>query len=197
MPKEYSAIIADPPWQYDGDGPIDDKKRYKHPLDSKVLTVSANQHYRTTSLEDLKKLRIPAAKNCIMFMWVTNPFLCDGSGPELMRAWGFQPKSVITWGKVQKNGEPSRKVGHWFRSATEHVIFGIRGSPRRPENFPALPTWFAAPRLAHSVKPTIIHQWAQICAPQGPWLEMFARRAHPGWDLMGDQAPVGRRIELL
>ena len=124
-------------------------------------------------------------------MWVTNPFLCDGSGPEVVKAWGFEPKTVLTWAKVQADGKtPSMKTGHWFRSASEHVIVGVRGDVRRPDAFPALPTWFPSGRMPHSVKPDTIHEWAEKAVPQGPWLEMFARRSRPGWSLWGNQAPT-------
>lgn len=142
-------------------------------------------------LREIKALDVPALKDCLLFMWVTNPFLADGSGPDVVRAWGFEPKSLITWAKVHGSDgvTPSMKTGHWFRSASEHVILGVRGSPRRPEGYPALPTWFANTRLPHSVKPDQIHQYAEAAMPGGPYLEMFARRERPGWDLWGNQAP--------
>jgi N6-adenosine-specific RNA methylase IME4 len=39
------------------------------------------------------------------------------------------------------------------------------------------------------VKPNIIHEYAEMIFPEGPWLELFARRARDGWDVWGSQAP--------
>lgn len=191
----YSAIIADPPWQYASPRALVGNGGRGNIGANKIIQADVNQHYKTMSLDEIKNISIPSNKNCLLFMWVTNPFLCDGSGTDVVKAWGFEPKSIITWVKIHATSEirPSMKTGHWFRSASEHVIFATKGIPKRPENYPALPTWFAHPRLPHSVKPDIIHQYAETMMPHGPWLEMFARRERYGWDLWGDQAPFFHR----
>ena len=185
---KYAAIIVDPPWRYGSPKAlVGCIKKDGTPS----IQVDVESQYPTMPLDEIKALDIPAASDAILFMWVTNPFLCDGSGAEVVKAWGFEPNTVITWAKVQADGKtPSMKTGHWFRSASEHVIVGVRGDLRRPEGFPALPTWFAHGRLPHSVKPDTIHRIAEQAAPGGPYLEMFARRAQPGWTLWGNQAPV-------
>ena len=184
---KYSAIIIDPPWQYDSPAAlVGCIKKDGTPS----IQVNVDAQYPTMSTGELRNLSIPAADDCILFMWVTNPFLCDGTGGILVKHWGFTPKTVITWAKVQADKiTPSMKTGHWFRSASEHVIVGVKGKVTRPENYPALPTWFASTRLAHSVKPDRIHEYAELARPDGPWLEMFARRSRPGWDIWGNQAP--------
>jgi N6-adenosine-specific RNA methylase IME4 len=190
---KYAAIIADPPWRYDSPSAIVGTiKKNGEPS----IQVNVEKQYATMSLAEIKALNVPSADDSILFMWVTNPFLCDGSGAEVVRSWGFTPKTVITWAKVKHDSEdtPSMRVGHWFRSASEHVIVGTRGKIRRPDNFPALPTWFTHTRLPHSVKPDVIHQWAEIAAPCGPYLEMFARRSRPGWDLWGNQVPASSSV---
>ena len=185
---EYSAIISDPPWRYGSPRAlVGNGGRGSHGA-SKIIQADVNQHYPTMTLDELKSLCIPASKNAILFMWVTNPFLCDGSGADVVKAWGFTPKTVLTWVKRKKDGSPSMKTGHWFRSASEHLIFAVRGSIHRPQEYPALPTWFGTERMAHSVKPDRVHEIAEMITP-GPYLEMFARRARRGWDLWGNQAP--------
>lgn len=188
---KFAVIIADPPWEYDspralvGNGGRGDFRI------SEMTQVDVSAHYKTMSLEEICSLQLPAADNSFLFMWITNPFLCDGSGVKVVKAWGFVPKTIITWAKIKADAfVPSMKTGHWFRSASEHVIFAVRGACRRPIDYPALPTWFAAPRGAHSVKPDRIHEYAELIAPQGPWLEMFARRSRPGWYLWGNEVPV-------
>jgi N6-adenosine-specific RNA methylase IME4 len=187
----YSAIIADPPWQYGSPRAIVGNGGRGAVGAAERVQVDVEQHYRTLSLPEIKALPIQAADDAVLFMWVTNPFLCDGSGPEVVRAWGFTPKTVLTWAKVQDDGRtPSMKTGHWFRSASEHVIFGVRGRVSRPDGFPAIPTWFPHKRLPHSVKPDAVHELAELARPNGPWLEMFARRQRRGWDVWGDQVPT-------
>ena len=58
----YSVIYADPPWRY---------KVYS----KKGLAGSAESHYPTMCLEDIKALPIGelAAKDCALFMWITFP----------------------------------------------------------------------------------------------------------------------------
>lgn len=189
--KDYRAIIADPAWEYGSPRALVGNGGRGAEGAAAIVQADVSVHYPTMSLDAIKALHIPAASDCLLFMWVTNPFLCDGSGPDVVKAWGFTPKSVITWSKVQADGvSPSMKTGHWFRSASEHVIFAVKGSVKRPVGYPAFPTWFPAPRAPHSVKPDRIHEYAEACCPEGPWLEMFARRARPKWDLWGNQAPI-------
>ena len=184
----YRGIIADPPWKYDGQlvgnggrGSVGAEK---------IKQVGTDNHYPTMTLAEIKALDVPADRDAMLFMWTTNPFLADGSAVEVVRAWGFEPITVLTWAKVQADGvTPSRKNGYWFRSASEHAIVGKRGKIKRPVGFPALATWFPQGRLPHSVKPTILHDWMEQAVPDGPWLEMFARRRHPGWSLWGNEAP--------
>lgn len=63
------------------------------------------------------------------------------------------------------------------------------GKVRRPEKWPALPTWQPAPRLPHSVKPSVFHSWLEQACPEGPWLELFARRTRLGWSSWGNEVP--------
>ena len=190
--KTFSGILADPPWPYDspralvgngGRGSDDGKAAL-------IIQADVEQHYPTMTLDQIKSLPVPTRENCLLFMWTTNPFLADGSAADVVRAWGFIPKTVLTWAKVKADGKtPSMKTGHWFRSASEHVIFAVRGKVRRPENWPAFPTWKPAPRLPHSVKPSVFHSWLEQACPEGPWLELFARRARPGWSSWGNEIP--------
>lgn len=186
---KYKGIIADPPWLYDSKTALvgNGGRGFGG---GEVRQVNTDNHYPTMTLEAIKNLDVPAADSAMLFMWTTNPFLASGEAASVVRAWGFEPVTVLTWAKVQADGmTPSRKNGWWFRSASEHVIVGKRGKIARPPGYPALPTWFPHGRLAHSVKPTILHDWMQEAVPEGPWLEMFARRRHPGWDLWGNEAP--------
>lgn len=44
------------------------------------------------------------------------------------------------------------------------------------------------PRGEHSRKPDVFHDIIEKVSP-GPYVELFARRARPGWAVWGNQAP--------
>jgi len=50
------------------------------------------------------------------------------------------------------------------------------------------PTLVLAPRGEHSRKPDVFHEVIEKVSP-GPYVELFARRARPGWAVWGNQAP--------
>ncbi len=140
------------------------------------------------SLQELCSLSPPADDDAHLYLWTTNAFMCEAH--DVARAWGFAPKTILTWVKMQPNGEPSRKSGYYFRGATEHIVFAVRGSlPLQTAE--ALPTAFLWPRLPHSVKPDAFYDLVEQASP-GPYAELFARRARFGWDYpIGDQALGG------
>jgi N6-adenosine-specific RNA methylase IME4 len=56
-----------------------------------------------------------------------------------------------------------------------------------------VPNVIFAPRTRHSAKPDELLEIAERLSP-GPRLEMFARRARPGWVAWGNQAPTGDEL---
>lgn len=191
----YRVIMADPPWRYskpralvgNGGRGADEGRA------AQITQADVNAHYDTLSVEQISSMRVSSLtdpRGCVLFLWVTNPFLADGSGPAVLKAWGFKPVTVLTWGKTQSDDKtPSMKTGHWFRSASEHCLVGIRGTVKRPPDFPALPTWQPCRRIGrHSTKPHVFHEYAEKVVPEGPWLEIFARDQRKGWDVWGNQA---------
>lgn len=193
----FRAIVADPPWAYDSPRALVGNGGRGGAGASRIVQADVEQHYETMSADDIAALPVASAcaKDAVLFLWTTNPFLADGTASRVVTSWGFTPKTVITWAKVQSTGfAPSMKTGHWFRSASEHVVFGVRGSPRRPAAFRAMATWFPERRLPHSVKPDLIYDIAETVCPEGPYLEMFARRLRLGWVSHGNEVP--RSFEL-
>ena len=138
------------------------------------------------TMTDLKALPVSAVTEspAHLYLWTTNAFLCEAH--ELAKAWGFRPNTVLTWGKVRDTGEPSMRMGYYFRGATEHCLFAVRGSLRLLTK-KAKPTLYLSRRLPHSVKPDWIYELCEECSP-GPRLELFARRARPGWVTLGNEA---------
>ena len=196
----FDVIMADPPWPYDSPRALvgNGGRGSDGGKAAAIIQADVGQHYDTMTVEQIKALPVAklAARNSLLFMWVTNPFLADGTGPDVVRAWGFKPVTVVTWAKIKKGVpciEPSMKTGHWFRSASEHIIVARRGAPPRPEDWPASPTWLpegeveGAPRAPHSVKPDVFYERAASAVPGGSYLELFARRTRPGWAVWGNE----------
>lgn len=88
--KRYSVILADPPWHY-------------HVHSKKDSGRTAESHYPTMNIEDIKELPVAkiADRDCALFLWVTFPCLLEGM--EVIKAWGFTYKTVaFVWVKQNK-----------------------------------------------------------------------------------------------
>lgn len=179
---KYGTIYADPPWPEQGGGKI---KR------------GADRHYPLMSVNAICALPVAeklAAENAHLYLWVTNNFL--PAGLRVMEAWGFRYVTCITWGKVKIDvtfDDPvtvQTGLGQYYRGASEQLLFGVRGSP--PYRTDAVTgkraqgkTLVLAPRGAHSAKPDVFRQTIKRVS-HGPFIELFAREAVPGWDNWGN-----------
>jgi N6-adenosine-specific RNA methylase IME4 len=172
--KRYRTIVADPPWRYE--------------LRVKDETHRARSPYGTMSTEEILGLPVGvwAQEDSHLYLWVTNAFMAEGL--EIVKAWGFQFKTIITW--IKGRFEGPRLVhhigtGNYYRNSTEHILFAIRGS------LPTLnhdsPTALIAPRGEHSEKPAAFYDMVQHMSP-GPYLDVFARKQRFQWDTWGDEA---------
>lgn len=159
----FRVIVADPPWQYG----------------NKATRGAAEDHYSTMTIEELCALPVEAgaADNAHLYLWVTNGFIREGF--DVLAAWGFTYKTCLTWVK------PQMGMGNYFRSSTEHVLFGVRGKLAIQNR--GLTNWFNAPRGKHSAKPGSFYDLVEKASP-GPYLEMFARVRRLNWDAWGNEA---------
>jgi N6-adenosine-specific RNA methylase IME4 len=179
----YGTIVADPPWRYNATGTAAGGM--------KVRTAEA--HYDTMSQEEIAAIDVAsmAADDAHLYMWVTNPVLTEQrlrGGPNaiaIMRAWGFEPKTMLTWIK----GENGGGMGFYFRGDTEHVLFGVRGNAPIPPSV-RRSNVFRGAKGAHSAKPDSFLDIVEQVSP-GPYLELFSRRARFGWDTWGNQSLMG------
>jgi len=179
----FSTIVADPPWPYDSARAMPVKQELTHYAYGG--NVSSQERYGAMSIAELRGLPVKhhVTKNAHLYLWTTNSFMVEAH--ELARAWGFIPKTILTWVKVKKDGSPSMKTGYYFRGATEHVVFAVRGSqPLLIKE--GIATAFLSERLPHSVKPDSFFGLVEKASP-GPYLEMFARRPRKGWTVWGNQ----------
>lgn len=174
----FKTILADPPWRFaNRTGKVAPEHRR---LD----------RYSTMTLSDIKGLPVSdvAADNAHLYLWVPNALLPEGL--QVMQAWGFRYVSNIVWAKRRKDGGPDgRGVGFYFRNVTELVLFGVRGRMRTLAPARRQVNMIETRKREHSRKPDEQYQLIEDCSP-GPYLEMFARYAQPGWTAWGDEAGV-------
>lgn len=171
--KKYSIILADPPWLYT------DKLSMKG-------GGGCEKHYSTMSVNDIKKLSINniSNDNCQLYMWVTNPFLVSGEATEVVKAWGFKPKQLLTWGKTYKDGSLEMGMGYYYRSSTEHIIFAVKGKVKLLNKSTKNLHLVHNPKK-HSRKPNYFRNLIVNTAGDLPRIELFARQSVKGWDSWG------------
>jgi len=164
----YRVIVADPPWPYE-----------QRELD---LSHRAAGPYPGMPVEEICKLDVRgiAADNAILWLWVTNFHMPHAF--EVLSAWGFQHKTILTWAKANIG------YGDWLRNQTEHCLFAVRGKPIVELNNQS--TLLHAPVRAHSQKPDEFYTLVEALCPAPRYAELFARAARPGWDGHGNQYPA-------
>lgn len=180
--NKYGVILADPPWKF---------KVYSE----NGLGRSAEAHYPTMNIEDIKALPVEsiADRNCALFLGVTFP--CLQEGLELIKAWGFTYKTVaFVWVKQNKKSDSLFwGMGYWTRSNVEICLLATKGSPKRVEA--GVHQVVLSHIEEHSKKPVEVHD--RICKLMGdvPKIELFARRKADGFDVWGNE--VVSDIDLL
>ncbi len=159
----YDVIYADPPWTYQQKG---------------VQGAAAKQYPLMTD-DELCAMKIPAAKDCILYLWTTSPLL--ESGLRVMQAWGFRYKSQAVWDKMRTG------IGFWWIGQHETLMVGVRGDVKPPPPQLRRSSVIRAPRGRHSSKPDQVRDWIAAWYPDAKRLEMFSRLKRPGWDVFGNQ----------
>jgi len=149
----FRCIVADPPWEYKTPGQFGNTLEHRPNRDLTIAKLGSGSVARYGSMSMKQLCAMPvierADENAHLYLWTTNKFMVEAH--TVARAWGFEPKSVVTWGKVKANGTPSMKMGYYFRGATEHFLFCVRGSLRLASM--TKPTLYLSGREPHSRKP--------------------------------------------
>ena len=178
--KKYKIIYADPPWSY---------------ADQGCQGTMAN-HYKGMNIKELKELQIKeiSDENCILFIWVTYPFLKEGL--ELIEAWGFKYKTIaFQWIKLNKKGKGYfYGLGRWTRGNTECCLLATKGKPKRVSN--SVFQIIESPLREHSRKPDIVRNKIIELVGDLPRIELFARQRVEGWDSFGDELPKDIQLNL-
>jgi len=173
----FKTVVADPPWTYTFE-------TRKTEVAGTGWRGAPQNHYSTMKFDDIAAMPIGdiAAPDATLWLWVVNPMLAKGI--ELVTRWGFQYRSLLTWAKVTKDGNPAIGMGYWMRGSTEHLMLATRGKVQPKSK--SQPTWFKAGVGEHSAKPdqsyAIIEKFSD-----GPYLELFARRKRDGWTTWGNE----------
>jgi len=167
--KLYNVIYCDPPWRYANGTPGREVER----------------HYPTMSDEELCALVVPAADDCVLWLWATAPRL--DTAMRLIEAWGFRYKTCAVWDK-QTMG-----MGYWFRGQHELLLVATCGNVSPPTQAERISSIIRVKRAAHSDKPDQVRAWIASWYPTASKLEMFARPytgfwpKHDGWDTWGNE----------
>jgi N6-adenosine-specific RNA methylase IME4 len=174
--KAYQAIVIDPPWEYE--------------LRKEDTTHRNRIDYPSMKQDEI--LALPLAElgdrsGCVLWLWTTNNHMPDAC--QCLSSWGFELKTILTWVKVTKAGNPHIGVGHWLRNCSEHCLLATRGNPssfRHTKTMTNEPSVLYAQRRGHSQKPDEFYEMVERFSPEATRLEMFARQRRDGWDVWGN-----------
>jgi len=165
LPKgEFDVILADPPWEFDF---------------SDDMTRGVENQYPTIKLEEICKLKVPAADNSILFLWVPPTLIRQGI--KVLEAWGFSYKAQLVWVK-DKIG-----MGFWVRYKHELILIGGKGNIAPPEPNARPSSVIISPRKQHSQKPDELYEIIEQMYPKGKYLELYATRTRKGWASWGNE----------
>lgn len=183
----FRVILADPPWSFD------DR------LTMSEVPRGAEANYPLLDVRGIAALPVAdlALPDAILGLWCPASLIADGLA--VMSGWGFDQKQVWEWIKLAKDAQfPSDLafgMGRIGRNCSELLLVGTRGSPYRHMQSHSERTVIVAPAdlslvafsaaTQHSVKPTQMHEAMERMFPDGPFLELFARRPQEGWTCWG------------
>lgn len=176
---EYRTIVADPPWPFSWQGERGGRRANKTTLG-----------YSTMAVDEIAALTIPAADDSTLFLWVTMEALHQGDGMRVAQSLGFPARvGEFVWFK------PNFGTGRYPRIGHETCLIYKRGKgslrPDGPRNVHSVQRWSQHYSnnggKTHSAKPEAFYDHVEQ-GYEGPYLELFARRARFGWDYWGDQS---------
>ena len=167
----FRCIVADPPWHVKaGPRSLHDKNERSRPLVYPTMTLAEIEAMPITGV---------AAKDAHLYLWTINRYVEQAY--EVARAWGFRPATLLTWAKAPMG----MGLGGTFCNAAEFCLFARRGTLKAQCRVDR--TWWNWKRGRHSAKPEAFQDMVEAVSP-GPRLELFARRARPGWVTLGNEA---------
>lgn len=172
---KYGCLHADPPWYFKN---WSKKGEVKNPA----------AHYDCMDIDAIASLPVGhlAAKDCILFLWATNPMLPQAI--DMLGKWGFTFKTAGHWVKKTKNNHLAFGTGYCLRSAGEPFLIGAIGKPKYASK--SVRSVIEAKVREHSRKPEEAYAAVEALAGDVPKLDLFSRQERPGWDNFGDQTDM-------
>ena len=181
---KYDIIYADPPWKYGSKGARGGK--------------FGELPYPSMSIKELCKMSVPSNDECLLFMWVTSPFLLDAG--KVAEAWGFKYIRVDSvWNKKKASNLPHGVCGPHGMTDCEMILLFGKGKYMKLYNDTKRNQYTSVDELyqsQHSKKPEIFRQRIDSKVnPELKRLEMFARRSAEGWDVFGNEVDDSINLE--
>lgn len=175
-------LSADPPWKFqDALGGKENVRR------------GAALHYPCLSVEELCSFALPNLESsAVLFLWRVSSMVEEAY--QVVRAWGFVPKSEIVWKKTTKHGRRHFGMGRYVRAEHETCIIAVRG--RMAPKVRNVRSVIEAPVGRHSAKPEAFYDEVERLY-DGPYVELFARRQRPGWLCLGNEVPGCSGLEAI
>ena len=165
--KKYHVIAIDPPWNYKEKGGFSSED-----YDSKSNRGAVD--YPTMNLEQIKKIELPEAEDCVLFLWTTHAFLKDSF--EILENWGYNYKATLVWDKVKMG------LGRTIRMQVEFCLIAIKGNPII--NGSSERDIITEARREHSRKPEAFYEMVdRMCI--GNKLDYFSRNNRINWEHYG------------
>ncbi|WP_264046933.1 MT-A70 family methyltransferase [Methylobacterium flocculans] len=161
----FRTLVFDPPWAEDN------------------ISDAAGHDYALMPFTDILAMPVRdwAEDDAHLYLWVTNNTIL--LAPQLLDAWGFEHKTVLTWTK------PDIGFGRYFRNSTEHVIFATRGTLRTRPPARSTRTDHDWPVGANSEKPDAFYDLVRACS-YPPFGEGFQRTPRPDFVNLYQPAPL-------
>jgi N6-adenosine-specific RNA methylase IME4 len=171
---KYDVILADPPWTF---SVWNAEKSDRH----------ASHKYDLMSIEEICALRVASltAENCALFLWATWPNILDAF--KVIEAWGFSYRTLgWEWIKAKESGFGFHfGMGYYTRSNPEPCLLAVKG--RMNVAVHDISALIYTPVQEHSRKPDDQYRKIEALYPGRRYLELFARRRRPGWDVFGNE----------
>lgn len=209
--KKYGVIYADPEWNFE--------TRSENGMDR----AAGNHYRTSPLADlQRRPVGDIAADDCVLFLWATVPMLVEAFCVADAWGFCALDRSKVT-GLLAPAKKEARYVsswdwikdkigtGYWGRNKHEVLLIFTRGRPIAPAlgtqppsaldevptlctpGFPDESAIAVLPRAEHSRKPDLFAEWIERLWPAAPKIELNARRARPGWDIWGDEAPEGEK----